>query len=226
VLRIEHERMKLRRSPVNKRLVIPVILASLFGLGPTGPALAQEEGAATTDLGGRIELPAAGYALTVPDDWVAIAPSSSDIDVIVESLRDIDPELALTVENALAGGVGFSLLAFGEFDADSGFHENCNVIDGAAEGASLGVIAEAEAAAFTELGDRLASGPDISRLELPVGEAIRIDYGLKYPTLETAHAAYYFLDGATLHLLTCTNVERAEDDWLGIAETFELLPGP
>lgn len=210
---------------MNKRLVIPVVLASLFGLGPTSPALAQEEGAVATGLGGRIELPAAGYALTVPDDWVAIVPSSTDMDVIVENLGTIDPELATTVENAFAGGVGFSMLAFGDIDADGGFRENCNVIDGASDGASLGVIVESEAAAFVDLGDRLASGPDVSMLQLPYGEVARIDYGLKYPTLETAHAAYYFLDGATLHLLTCTNVERAEDDWLGIAETFELLPG-
>ena len=207
------------------RFATALVLASLIGISPTAPSLAQEEGSPAPSLGGRIEPPGAGFALTVPDDWVAIVPSSADIDVIIENLGTIDPEMATTVENALAGGVGFSLLAFGDVDTDSGFRENCNVIDGASEGAALGVIAESEAAAFTELGDRLASGPDISRLELPAGEAVRIVYGLKYPTLETAHAAYYFLDGATLHLLTCTNVERAEDDWLSIAETFELLPG-
>ena len=208
------------------RLAIPLVLASLLGISAAGPSLAQEEGPPEPGLGGRIELPDAGFALTVPDDWVAIVPSSADIDVIIENLGTIDPEMATTVENALAGGVGFSLLAFGDIDDDSGFRENCNVIDGASDGASLAVIVESEAAAFADLGDRLASGPDVSMLQLPSGEVARIDYGLTYPTLETAHAAYYFIDGETLHLLTCTNVERAEDDWLSIAETFETLPTP
>ena len=207
------------------RLAIPLVLASLLGVGIAAPALAQEQSPAAPGLGGRIELPAAGYALTVPDDWVAIAPSLDDIDVIVDTLSTFDPELATTVQDALAGGVGFSLLAFGDFDVDSGFRENCNVIDGVSDGTSLAAIARSEADAFTEMGDRLASGPDVTMLQLPAGDVARIDYGLKYPSLETAHAAYYFTDGATLHLLTCTNVERAEDDWLGIAETFEILPG-
>jgi hypothetical protein len=217
--------MKLWRSPMIDRLATPLVLASLLGVGIAAPALAQEESPAAPGLGGRIELPAAGYALTVPDDWVAIAPSLEDIDVIVDTLSTFDPELATTVQDALAGGVGFSLLAFGDFDADSGFRENCNVIDGVSDGTSLAAIARSEADAFREMGDRLASGPEVTMLQLPAGEVARIDYGLQYPNLETAHAAYYFTDGATLHLLTCTNVERAEDDWLGIAETFERLPG-
>jgi hypothetical protein len=208
-----------------KRLATPLVLASLLGVGIAAPALAQEESLAAPGLGGRIELPAAGYALTVPDDWVAIAPSLEHIDVIVDTLSTLDPELATTVQDALAGGVGFSLLAFGDFDADSGFRENCNVIDGVSDGTSLAAIARSEVDAFTEMGDRLASGPEVTMLQLPAGEVARIDYGLQYPNLETAHAAYYFTDGATLHLLTCTHVERAEDDWLGIAETFERLPG-
>jgi hypothetical protein len=217
--------MKLWRSPMINRLATPLVLASLLGVGIAAPALAQEESPAAPGLGGRIELPAAGYALTVPDDWVAIAPSLEDIEVIFDTLSTFDPELATTVQDALAGGVGFSLLAFGDFDADSGFRENCNVIDGVSDGTSLAAIARSEADAFREMGDRLASGPEVTMLELPAGEVARIDYGLQYPNLETAHAAYYFTDGATLHLLTCTNVERAEDDWLGIAETFERLPG-
>jgi hypothetical protein len=225
ISRIEHGSSKLRRSRMIKRLAIPLVLASLLAVGSAVPTLAQEQSPVPTGLGGRIELLAAGYALTVPDDWVAIAPSIEDIDAIVATLSTFDPELATTVENALAGGVGFSLMAFGDLDAATGFRENCNVIDGASDGTSLGVLAASEAAAFAEMGDRLASGPEVTMLELPAGKVARIDYGLRYPNLETAHAAYYFSDGATLHLLTCTGVERAEDDWLSIAEAFEILSG-
>ncbi|MFO7532906.1 MAG: hypothetical protein R6W93_10625, partial [Candidatus Limnocylindrales bacterium] len=127
------------------RLATPLVLASLLGVGIAAPALAQEESQTAPGLGGRIELPAAGYALTVPDDWVAIAPSLEDIEVIFDTLSTFDPELATTVQDALAGGVGFSLLAFGDFDADSGFRENCNVIDGVSDGTSLAAIARSEA---------------------------------------------------------------------------------
>jgi hypothetical protein len=89
---------------------------------------------------------------------------------------------------------------------------------------SLDLAVATDAAAVSAMGDQVVSGPGATMLELPAGESARLDYELRFPVLQTNQAAYYFTDGSTFHLLTCTDVVRAVDDWLSIAETFEFLP--
>jgi len=206
-----------------RRITMGLLAGCLLATGAS-PALAQESSPDPIGLGERVEVADAGYALTAPDGWLTILPSAEDAGAIIEAFRDIDPALAETTETALASGVEFSLLMFGATDAESGFWENCNVIGSASDGESLESILARDEEGASALGDRLASGPDATMLDLAVGAVARLDYGLQYPGLETAHAAYYFTDGSTFHLMTCTHVERAEDDWLSIAETFEFLP--
>ena len=137
-------------------------------------------------------------------------------------MRDIDPDLAATAEAALSGGSSFSLLTFGDYDAEAGFRENCNVIDFASGGDTIGYRLSEDAVGVEGM-DRLANGPQAAILELPAGDVGRLDYGLRFPDFQTAHAAYYFTDGSMFHLLTCTDTQRPEDDWLSIAETWEWL---
>ena len=147
-----------------KRLGISLVAASLFSVAMGGPLLAQdgeqETGQEPIVVGGRVEVPSAGYALTVPDGWVAFYPSADDAAAITDALRDIDPDLATTLEDALASGVGFSFLAFGEKD-ESGFQDNCNVIDYPTEGASLNMAVAADMAAMGDMGEALVGEPAV-----------------------------------------------------------------
>lgn len=210
-----------------RRLTILLVLASLLGVGSSGPLLAQETetelGEGPVVSGGRVEVPSAGYAITVPEDWVAIHPTGEDAAAIADALRGIDPELATTLETALAGDVGFSFLAFGAADEETGFRDNCNVIDYPAGGTSLGLVLAADVAALGSMGDALAGEPVTTTLQLPAGESARLDYALEYPTVQAVFSAYYFTDGSMFHLLTCTGTVRPDDAWLSIAETFEFL---
>lgn len=210
-----------------RRLAISFVAASLLGVGAGGPLLAQdgeqEAGSEPIAVGGRIEVPAAGFALTVPEDWVAMYPSAEDAAAITDAVRGIDPELAVTLETALAGGVGFSFLAFGAPD-ETGFRDNCNVIDYPTGGATLGLALATDVSALGSMGEALVGDPVATDLELPVGESARLDYALEYPTVQAVFSAYYFTDGSMFHLLTCTGTERPADSWLSIAETFEFLP--
>jgi hypothetical protein len=209
-----------------KRLAISVFAASLLGAAAGGPLLAQdaeqETGQEPVVLGGRIEVPAAGYALTVPEDWVALYPSAEDAAAITDALRSIDPELATTLEAALTSGVGFSFLAFGGTD-ETGFRDNCNVIDYPTEGASLGMAVAADIAAMGDMGEALVGEPVTESIDLPAGESARVEYALEYPGVQAVFSAYYFTDGTVFHLLTCTGTERPDDSWLSIAESFEFL---
>jgi hypothetical protein len=199
-------------------------MASLLGIGGSGALLAQEPASEPVGFGGRIEVPEVGYAITAPDGWVSIRPSAEDVDSITDALQDIDADLAATVEEALAAGVGFSLLTFGPYDEASGFRENCNVTDLPSDGTPVDVAVASDAAVVAEMGDQVSSGPETALLDLPAGKVGRLDFGMSFPGFETMQAVYYFTDGSTYMLLTCTHVERPEDDWLSIAETFEFLP--
>jgi hypothetical protein len=207
-----------------RRLTASFVSIGLLWAILAGPAAAQELDLEPIGIGGRVEVPEAGYALTFPDDWVYVFPSAADAPALIDLAVEAVPDLAGTLEGVLEQDLQFSLMAFGRSNPDAGFTENCNVIDTPGRGLTLNQGLDAEATAFRQLGDQLVSGPDVETLELPAGEAGRIDYGLRFPGYQTEHATYHLTDGSDFHVLTCTYVERPDDDWLSIAETFEFLP--
>ena len=208
-----------------QRLTLSLVATVVLGIGASPPLLAQESEAGPVGIGGRVDIPEAGYALTAPDDWITVLPTAEDASGILEALSAIDPELASIAESALAGDVTFSLLIFGAYDQEAGFRTNCNVIDLVADGTPLTITLANDAAAIADWGERLAREPESTILELEAGTVARLDYALRYPAFDLEQAVYYYTDGSMLHLLTCTDAQRPADDWLSIAETFEFLPG-
>ena len=149
-----------------------------------------------TDGERRVELPAAGFALTLPDGW---------------SIH--------TSGLAGASNVGRQHLIALRPDGP-----RCNVwhwqdapIDGVALG-DLGGFARAFMATFRE------GSIDVQMTEtrLPAGQAIHIDD--RPPTADWYRTAYLLTDGAGYYSLTCYGFEPPDDRWLSIAETFEFLP--
>jgi len=208
---------------MSRHAMISVVASAMLCAGAGGAVAAQEPVLDPVGVGGRVSVAEAGYAITFPEDWTYVFPTAADTSTILEAAGEFAPELSSTIESALAQGVGFSLLAFGDVDIERGFTENCNVIVSEAAGISLQVVAAAEVAAAEGFGDLLASGPEVTTLELPAGEAARIDYSLAFPEFETLHSVYYFVDDPAVYILTCTALERPTDSWRSIAETFEYV---
>lgn len=206
------------------RILTSTVLGAVLVATVGWSASAQGPDSEAVGIGGRVEVPNAGYALTLPDDWTYLYPSAADAETMLSTAAELAPELATPIEAALAAGVEFSLVAFGEIDFELGFAENCNVLDVEAQGVSLEMAVAAEAAAARSFGELLAVEPAITMLELPAGDAARIDYGLRLPDYEVVNSVYYFTDGAVFHVLTCTGSQRPPDSWRSIAETFEFLP--
>lgn len=202
-----------------KRSLAP-IASSLIVLALAAPVSAQA--LEPIGFGGRVEVPSAGYALTLPDDWVYVFPSEADAETLMQATDEIAPDLAAIMASALEQDIGLSLLAFGDMDEAAGFAENCNVLDLPSQGVPLRVAVAGEAAAVGQL-QQVVAAPDVTELQLPVGEAARLDYSLAFPNFETLHSTYYYDGGERFFVLTCTALERPEDAWLSIAETFELL---
>ena len=200
-----------------------VALISLAVVAGPAASLAQE---ATADdpvgLGGRVLLSNAGYALTLPQDWLYIRPNQADVDVILDEVAAVVPEYGPTVEAALAGGLGVSLVAFG--DRTEGLPESCNILDRAADGRSVDAIAQEEVAKLGALADIVASGPDLTFIELLAGRVARIDVGLRLPEIDAESTSYILVDEERIHTMTCTDDARPADAWDSIVGTFELVP--
>lgn len=206
-----------------KKLAPAALGACLIAFGPLSVVAQAPDTEGPVGTGGRVEVSAADYALSLPDDWLHIQPTGNDIGSIIDITDGMLPELTPAIEAAFAGGLGFSLLAFSG-DPDAGFAENCNVLDRASDGASLEQVAAAELAQLESFREILASGPELSYVELPAGRAARLDLGLTLPEFETASTSYLFTDGTWVHTLTCTDLERPADGWLRVASGFEFLP--
>jgi len=185
-------------------------------------------------IGGRIESPVGGYAVVLPDDWVAV-------DLTHPELRSrLEPVNASTrwFAEALAGPFGQSLddrAAAGEdvrlwawLPEEGPFWlKSCELTVEASPWESI--------AELVEFGTGyVASEPDLHRyhtwstVDLPAGEAARHDFGWS-PT--AAGTEYIFLDADRQVTLSCqdtaledSDLVASRDRWFSIAETFEFLP--
>jgi hypothetical protein len=174
-------------------------------------------------FGGHTEVPEAGYAITFPDDWTHVRPSVGDIDAIVDELTAMAPDIAAVVEQGLAGGLVFSLMAFAPASPGDPVLENCNVNGGPSGGLSLDFIVAQNVAGLGAFEDLLTTGPDTAMVEMPAGDVGRIDIGWSLEGQPLEVSVYLYTDGETFHTLTCTGAQRPPDDWSSIAETFEFL---
>ncbi|MEX1294977.1 MAG: hypothetical protein AB1Z67_02285 [Candidatus Limnocylindrales bacterium] len=202
--------MKVRTS-----LLGCTIAVSVLSVSPT----AAQDGSAVGS-GGRVEVPEAGYAVTLPDAWTSVRPQASDVETILEAVGSMDPQLASMVENALGGGsFSISLMGFAPTFPDT-FAENCNVVTGATDGLSLEWLAAANMAQM----EALEWDAELTMDELPAGEVAHIDYSADFGGMVLELSLWLYVDGETQQNLTCTDELRPADSWRSIAETLEFLP--
>jgi hypothetical protein len=177
-------------------------------------------------FGGRVEMPEHGFAVTVPDGWVAI-----------DITGDVDEQAWVTV-------MGFDPIA----TADDVRYFSEMMTRARSEGAEL-VLMEGLTGSFcgfnvtakraietSEFADRLASRmssddrfTDVERpraIELPAGPSFVV-FGTfaKLDPPGPSPVTFYLVDAdESVLLANCTGAERPEDDWLSAIETFEFLP--
>jgi len=184
--------------------------------------------------GGRIELPTSGFALVLPDGWVAADLAHPELSSSLQSISKPTRWFAET----LAGSFGQSLddrAAAGEdvqlwawLPEDGSFwQESCDVTVEASPWESIDQLVDFGA-------EYVASDPEIqldhtwAKVDLPAGEFARHDFRWS-PT--AAGSEYIFLDADRRVSLSCqdTGLDDSEilasrDRWLSTAETFEFLP--
>lgn len=157
-------------------------------------------------VGGRIEEPDWGFAVTFPSDWIVAELSEASREWLD---RWADPE-----------GLNETVL----MAQHSGEYE-CSLIDisqaavGPPAYTGLRDVVEDEA-------ERGQLDPSIARfdatyLTLAAGQTAVIDRSYGDGIL---YRDYFFRDGSTWFWLSCSAFEPPPDRWLSVAETFEFLP--
>jgi hypothetical protein len=178
-------------------------LALLAGLlcSVAAPALAQDD---TDTDPSRVEVPEAGVSIAFPVDWsVDVEMREREDWGFVESDED-EPLVFWNVVYASAAGWPW-----------------CDLTWYPQHPMSL----EEHALLYEEL--MTPTYADVERpiemtpVSLPAGEAYRF---VIYNEPTADHTTTYLLEGdGGRYLLRCSSEERADDDWLGVAQSLELL---
>ena len=195
------------------RVGIPPIVGSIEVLPPSSPASTPR----TPEHGGRVAVAEAGFALTFPEGWTIFEPGTSDFERALARVdiyrEELDAAIAAGArppgrEGGLPGEwctVDTMIFPFAPLDAWIKWKVDASLED---------------ILSLLFVGGDDADQPGITYLELPAGQAARMDV-----SDEATHLSIYLLrDGNTFYRISCAGDDPPDDRWLSIAETFEFPP--
>ena len=194
---------------------------------PASPTMSQEPSPEPPPwFGGRVAMPEYGFAVTVPDGWVAF-----DLEGDVESQAWL---LAAALD--LGDPIDVVGLVTEEFSGIAGAQLGL-LEDSWVSACGFGVFSgpEMELSALADLlSSSLSADDSVANLERPraiglsAGQGFLIAASFAGPDQpgDTRPVVLYVVERAagSFLMITCAGHERPEDDWLSIAETFEFLP--
>ena len=210
------------------------LLAGLLVLA-LGSGVVAQEPSPPPWFGGRVEMPEHGFAVILPDDWVAF-DTGADVDGQVEAAQtrltglpeSEFADLRMVVTDALAEGFQLFALEFSE-----------QVIQGQVEAHSCiftvlpDVARQLDEAFMDRLFLTVANNELVTDVERPTPVNLAAGPGWMlaamsqnpYDADDWGPTVIYVAEGGDdAFSVVCTGPVRPDDDWLSIAETFEFLP--
>ncbi|MET0902061.1 MAG: hypothetical protein ABWZ52_02375 [Acidimicrobiales bacterium] len=206
-------------------LLVVVVAAALL-LGDDSSS-SSSEGDGGTTAGGAVEVPEGfallegdGVSIAAPDDWQEIAPE--DFAMSPEEFADAFPDApeGMFDQGAAFLQEGAVLVAF-EFTSE--FASNVNILDAPGEAPLDDVEGQVEGQ-LSSLGAEIVS---VERVDLPVGESVRVGYVLDVAlpdggTIPANGVQYYVpFDGRT-YIITISSDEDIAELADVMAETFRV----
>lgn len=175
-------------------------------------------------FGGRVEMPEHGFAVTLPDDWVAFDTSADAVSQVGAASGFVD--LTGWVEDE-AGLVGLLEDTPAELLVGSGGGTSVCGLGALYRGP---VVSADDSEGFaTHMYDTFVDAPQAYDVELP--QPVDLPGGPAYlmrwseGELRLPSSMYLrVMDGLAFAMWCGTEDARPDDDWLSIAETFEFLP--
>lgn len=185
-------------------------------------------------VGGRLESPAGGYALELPEGWIGADLLHPEVISRLESMGSATDWFA----DQLAGSLGET---FADRAADGGplsmwawrpesgpfWTESCEVVTQESAWESVGELVALHKKSY-ESDPELRPNHDWARIELPAGVVARHDF--KWSS-QIVGSEFIFLRGDQQIVLRCQDTDVGADEdvvtmrdrWLSIAETFRFL---
>jgi hypothetical protein len=212
--------------------VVAGILIALMVIGTrSGDASDGVAGpAAPVGIGGYVEVPMHGFAVTLPPGWVWVRESPLDAEPYRETLESVmDPDdAAFYITTAEPPeSVGFTALDIAALIARRGDVRGDDVLH---QMFMVGIYPQPRPSLDTALAGleandnlRLLSTTSVA---LPIGEVVRVD-ATGVDADGPQPSSTYFLtdpDETVIHTLVFYSSDPPDDRWLSIAETFEFLP--
>ena len=206
------------------------LLAGLLVLSLGSGVVAQPSPEPPPWFGGRVEMPEHGFAVTVPDGWVAFDLAADLGRQVDAALERSDPGVA-----ALYGDGQALRASLDNADTDDLVMADLAAGPSCAVGVwpTLGVdVRDYAEFIHDDWVDRFDGfevdvGPPVA-VDIPAGPAFVMDITLPDTGQERGRViAKGWVDGGdrnTRLSLNCFGGARPEDDWLSIAETIEFLP--
>jgi hypothetical protein len=190
---------------------------------PASPDLDEATGPVVR--GGRIEVPAAGFALEVPEDWYGFDLTHPELLAEAASFDAAAAMLGPRVRAAIVEAAAISdaldvpLVACQFSRAPHG----CDVMTAElAMSVTADALVDQHISSAEERGIVFATGPEV--IMLPAGPATVI-YGEPGESSDSSRSlAAYFIEAEPIFIVYCVGEWPPEDRWLSIAETFEFLP--
>lgn len=162
-----------------------------------------------------------GVTVAVPEEWIDVP--LEDFEMGSEDFQELMPEADEAMLNQAAAVVqqGGVLLAFGP--PEDGFTDNLNILRLPVE-AELDQLEREAELGMQALGAEMHS---LDRVDLPVGEAIRVSYTAEFQSPEGPFSVegvqlYVPVEGATF-VLTISAVEDPSELADEMAQTFEVV---
>ena len=215
---------------VGVSILVLVVLAGLAALllGTDSTSSSQStESTIDVDGGAAVEVPD-GYALiegegvsiAVPEDWQEIAPD--DFAMSAEEYAEAFPDApeGMFEQGSMLVDRGAVLAAFGLTDD---FSSNVNILNAPGE-APLGVVEDQVGSELSSFG---AEGLSFDRVDLPAGEALRVEYTLDVAlpdgrSLPASGVQYYVpFDGRT-YIVTVSTRDQIDELAEIMADTFRV----
>ena len=202
------------------------LLAGLLVLALGSGVVAQEPSPEPPPwFGGRVEMPEHGFAVTGPDHWVAF-DATGDVD---EQVRTAVTMLDLELFEASAQSIAESLRSAGQSGSQLVFMDptrdtSCQFAVWPAD--QMGDLDQVAAMMHAAV----STDDTVTDLQLPAEVALAAGAGrlITWRSIgeveDATYIATYMGKGVMAFMVVCVGEERAEDDWLSIAETFEFLP--
>ncbi len=218
------------RQLASVALLVVSLLATVFG------SARAEDASPPPWMGGRVEIAEYGFAVTLPEGWVAFDPGA-DIDSQVRAMDS--PDGGLTAAGLSCLHMNLSLLAAeGSFpllgmDLSSSVcslaeTESCLFYPRLGEGWRLDAFAEGLYQTMVDAESMVDADPPMP-VDVPTGPGLvlRATAQNAYDRDVWGPVTMYLIDvGGDILTMTCSAFQRPDDDWLSIAETVETLPLP